>query len=45
MADLNGDGTDDIIMGAGRLEFEACDSAVIALDGKDRQVALACSCD
>ncbi|MBK7372146.1 MAG: PQQ-binding-like beta-propeller repeat protein [Saprospiraceae bacterium] len=34
VADLNGDGTDDIIMGAGRLEFEACDSAVIALDGK-----------
>ncbi len=34
VADLNGDGTSDIILGAGRLEFQACDSAVIALDGK-----------
>lgn len=33
-ADLNRDGTQDIILGAGREEFQACDSAVIALDGK-----------
>ncbi len=32
--DLNNDGTKDIVMGAGRLEFQACDSAVIAIDGK-----------
>jgi len=35
VADLNKDGVKDIIMGAGRLEFQACDSAVIAIDGKD----------
>lgn len=34
-ADLNGDGTMDIILGAGRLEFESCDTAMLALDGKD----------
>ena len=34
VTDLNGDGTDDIILGAGRLEFEPCDSSVMALDGK-----------
>ncbi|MEZ4829714.1 MAG: hypothetical protein R3C61_26030 [Bacteroidia bacterium] len=34
IADLNGDGTGDIILGAGREEFQACDSAIIALDGK-----------
>lgn len=33
VADLNGDGTGDVIFGAGREEFQACDSAVIALDG------------
>jgi outer membrane protein assembly factor BamB len=38
VADLNGDGTGDIIMGAGRLEFQTCDSAVIALDGKTGQM-------
>ena len=32
--DLTGDGIGDIIFGAGREEFQACDSAVIALDGK-----------
>lgn len=35
VTDLNKDGVKDIIMGAGRLEFQACDSAVIAIDGKD----------
>ena len=34
VADLNQDNVLDIIIGAGREEFQACDSAVIALDGK-----------
>ena len=34
VTDLNGDGTGDIILGAGREEFQACDSAVLALDGR-----------
>lgn len=34
VADLNNDSVGDIILGAGRLEFQACDSAVFALDGK-----------
>ncbi|WP_339793185.1 PQQ-binding-like beta-propeller repeat protein [uncultured Imperialibacter sp.] len=34
VADLNGDGIKDIILGAGREEFKACDSAVFALDGR-----------
>lgn len=34
VADLNGDGTDDIILGAGREEFQTSDSGVIALNGK-----------
>ncbi|MCB0686717.1 MAG: PQQ-binding-like beta-propeller repeat protein [Saprospiraceae bacterium] len=33
--DLNADGVKDIILGAGREEFEASDSAIIALDGRD----------
>ncbi|MEQ9290596.1 MAG: hypothetical protein RIG77_26940 [Cyclobacteriaceae bacterium] len=33
VTDLNGDGVGDIVFGAGRLEFEACDSAIIALNG------------
>ncbi|MFT7034718.1 MAG: outer membrane protein assembly factor BamB [Cyclobacteriaceae bacterium] len=33
VTDLNGDGIGDIILGSGRQEFEACDSAIIALDG------------
>jgi outer membrane protein assembly factor BamB len=32
--DLNGDGVRDIIMGAGKAEFQFSDSAMIALDGK-----------
>jgi len=31
--DLTGDGVKDIVLGSGRQEFSACDSAVIALDG------------
>ena len=34
VADLNADGVSDIILGAGRKEFLATDSAVIALDGR-----------
>ena len=33
IADLNGDGTGDVVFGAGREEFQSCDSAIIALDG------------
>src|SRR5688500_17289818 len=33
VSDLNGDGIGDIIFGAGREEFQACDSAVVAVDG------------
>ncbi|EAR01704.1 PQQ-binding-like beta-propeller repeat protein [Maribacter sp. HTCC2170] len=34
ITDLNKDGIGDIVLGAGRKEFQACDSAVIALDGR-----------
>ena len=34
VADLNRDGVDDIVLGAGKAEFEKSDSAVVALDGK-----------
>ena len=34
-ADLNGDGIADVVLGAGREEFQACDTAVMALDGAD----------
>ena len=33
VTDLNGDGVSDIIVGAGREEFQSCDSAIMALDG------------
>jgi outer membrane protein assembly factor BamB len=35
VTDLNGDGIGDIILGAGRQEFQSCDSAVVALNGKN----------
>lgn len=38
VTDLNGDGTGDIVFGTGRQEFQPCDSAVIALDGRNGQV-------
>jgi len=34
LADLNGDGVPDIVLGAGQNEWVAADTAVIALDGK-----------
>ena len=34
VTDLNLDGIGDIILGAGREEFHACDSGVMALDGR-----------
>lgn len=34
MSDLNRDGVQDIILGGGRLEFQSCDTAMFALDGK-----------
>jgi len=37
-ADLNGDGILDVVIGAGKNEFQSSDSAVIALDGKDGKV-------
>lgn len=33
VSDLNDDGIKDIIFGAGRQEFQACDSSIIAFDG------------
>jgi outer membrane protein assembly factor BamB len=38
VTDLTGDGIGDIIFGAGREEFKACDSAVIALNGLNGEV-------
>jgi len=32
--DINGDGVKDIIIGAGKAEFQSSDSAMVALDGK-----------
>lgn len=34
VTDLNGDGVLDIIVGAGRLEFQASDTAIVAINGK-----------
>ncbi len=34
VTDLNRDGVGDVIVGLGRQEFQACDSAIVALDGK-----------
>ncbi len=35
IADLNADGIGDIILGAGRAEFQVSDSAVVAINGKN----------
>ncbi len=34
ITDLNNDAVGDIVIGAGRKEFQSCDSAVVAIDGK-----------
>ncbi len=34
VTDLNRDGIGDVILGVGRIEFQACDSAIVAFDGK-----------
>ncbi len=36
--DLNGDGTKDIVLGAGRQEFNSCDSSVMAIDGTNGEL-------
>jgi hypothetical protein len=36
--DLNNDGTKDIVLGGGRLEFQKCDTAMFALDGKTGKI-------
>jgi len=38
VTDLNNDGVGDIILGAGREEFQACDTAIFALDGTSGQM-------
>ncbi|WP_373523369.1 FG-GAP-like repeat-containing protein [Aquiflexum sp.] len=36
--DFNGDGILDIIVGMGRIEFQAADTAIVALDGKSGEI-------
>lgn len=38
VTDLTSDGVQDIVMGAGRLEFQKCDTAVVAIDGKNGEI-------
>ena len=38
VTDLNQDGIDDVVIGAGREEFQVCDSAVIAINGSNGQM-------
>lgn len=38
VTDLNGDGVGDVILGAGREEFQSCDSAVLALNGVNGEI-------
>ena len=38
VTDLNGDGAGDIVLGAGRQEFQKSDTAVVAIDGKTGEV-------
>ena len=38
ITDLNNDGIGDIVLGAGRKEFQVCDSAVIAINGKSGEL-------
>jgi len=41
--DLNGDGVKDIVIGAGKEEFEEADSAIVAFDGKNGNILWAVS--
>ncbi|WP_172805259.1 FG-GAP repeat domain-containing protein [Aquiflexum balticum] len=36
--DLNGDGILDLVVGMGRIEFQASDTAIVALDGKSGDI-------
>ena len=36
--DLNGDGVLDIVIGAGRLEFQTTDTAIVAINGKSGDI-------
>ncbi len=38
VADLDGDGVKDIVIGAGRAEFQSCDSAIIAVNGRNGDI-------
>jgi outer membrane protein assembly factor BamB len=38
VADLNADGVDDVLMGAGSTEWHRSDTAIIALDGRDGEL-------
>ncbi len=38
VADFNGDGVGDIVLGAGREEFKPCDTAVIAINGANGSI-------
>ena len=38
LADLNGDGILDVVVGAGTIEFHASDSAILAIDGADGEI-------
>lgn len=38
VADLNNDGVGDVIQGVGRIEFQPCDSAIIAFNGKNGDI-------
>ena len=38
VTDLNGYGMGDVVLGAGREEFQKCDSAVLALDGNTGKI-------
>ncbi len=38
VTDLNGDGIGDVVLGAGREEFQSCDSAVLALNGVNGEI-------
>jgi len=38
VSDFNGDGVKDILFGAGREEFQSCDSSVVAFDGSNGEL-------